>query len=268
MIKLKLNLKETRNTSLKESVDKTDLVVLKNYWGLEKFSIKKSVWESISINLKLELQIQKKEKILKIYSDLVEIYAVDLVFLQNYYVKSEILFCKFSNGDKISLKFLKQEFSFEFLQFLKSDKDQENHEEEEFPLVLSNSGLKLEKIQTFRKKLDQTKEFMEKVKYLKQEPRWELVLKKILDRSYKSSDKITKNFKSSDKITKITKITKNVKEKAVKTYCYCRKPDDLSLMVECSNKNCKIGRFHAKCISKNLSNDMNRVDWYCLNCKK
>jgi hypothetical protein len=259
MIKLKLNLKETRNTSLKESVDKTDLVVLKNYWGLEKFSIKKSVWESISINLKLELQIQKKEKILKIYSDLVEIYAVDLVFLQNYYVKSEILFCKFSNGDKISLKFLKQEFSFEFLQFLKSDKDQVVlEEEEEFPLVLRNSGLKLEKIQTFRKKLDQTKEFMEKVKYLKQEPRWELVLKKILDRSYKSSDKITK----------ITKITKNVKEKAVKTYCYCRKPDDLSLMVECSNKNCKIGRFHAKCISKNLSDDMNRVDWYCRNCKK
>jgi hypothetical protein len=289
-VRLKLTLKESPRSelvikeSIKESVqselelkesvrsDQKEIVVLtencsKNFWELDKFSIKKSsFWESISRNLKLELQISSKKTIV-IYSDKVEIFAVNLETLDNYYVKSEILFCKFSNGDKISLKFKQVEKAFEFLQFLKSKEHQQENQEEEteqdFPLVISKESLKLSDIQKFQKKLENSKEFLEKIRFLKQEPKWELVLKKILGMERKDTGRITK-------------ITRDISKKkirnSVKSYCYCRKPDDFSLMIECSNQSCKIGWFHAKCIFKDLSgksiNELDKKDWHCLNCRK
>ena len=46
-------------------------------------------------------------------------------------------------------------------------------------------------------------------------------------------------------------------------YCYCKMPDNHLLMIECSNTNCKIGWFHAECVSITESFSQ---EWYCFEC--
>lgn len=47
-------------------------------------------------------------------------------------------------------------------------------------------------------------------------------------------------------------------------YCYCRMPDDGSLMVRCTKRACPLKWYHVRCIEKNA--DL-RGKWYCRLCR-
>lgn len=239
--------------SLKESC--------KNFFELDKFSIKKNhLWESISKNVKLELDISDK-KILSIFSENILIFTSHVSNKTcHYYTKSDLVFFKFTR-EKMQLKFKNLDSLFEFLKLLNLESAVESDtEESQLPLIIASENLKNEDVLKYFHAKKQSADFMEKIKIFKAEPKWDIVIKKVLQ--IPSTSAIARS-----KITKRKKFSAS-KKTCVKNYCYCRKPDDFSLMIECSNEKCKIAWFHAKCVFTDASSlkDLDKKDWYCVNC--
>jgi hypothetical protein len=51
------------------------------------------------------------------------------------------------------------------------------------------------------------------------------------------------------------------------SYCICRKPDDGSKMVNCTEKDCKIGWYHYNCLSKSQKLSTRGSQWICEFCQ-